>query len=57
MSMKYKSYMNQFVLTICTCIHTSFDKKLHLNSYIPHEAHKNIKHEHAMNMINELACT
>ena len=30
---------------------TIFDKKLHLSMFLLHEAHKNTKHEHAMNMI------
>ena len=47
-------YMNQFVLTICTCINTSFDKNYILTS-LPHEAQKQLKHEHAKNVTYEIS--
>ena len=43
-----QTYMNQFVLIICTCINTSFDKKITFKLVFPHEAQKYITHEHAI---------
>ena len=48
MSNKMQTYRNQILLTTCTSIYTSFDKKLHLNKYLPHEAQNQ---EHAKNII------